>query len=456
MFRGVNTLDPFTIDKTYATRVSNVSADHFPALTVKPGVTQVGPTLTGKLTGLGVYKGQELHAIVGGAWWAFKVTPTQIASALNTTAEWTFCNFQGNFTNMTLLAANGVDTPRKWDGTTLSTWANVPAGMKYIDSHDGHVFGVVGNSVKFSSFNKGEDWTDADPYLGAGELKVNTSDGEDINGVFAGNQNLLIFKPSSCYELWGTGKYNFKLENVATDIGILNHKCIAMLGGQPFWMDRNGIYQYGGSRPRDISLPVKEYIKSMALTQSNFACAGSDGTHLYFSIPTNPANAYADTTLEYHKDFQTWTVWKDINPQTFASMGGDLHIAHFDGTSTRVGKKGGTVGFDSTAIPWEWVSAPFGGNSLSQRLRWYRLWYVADVPTGSSMNVYVSASAEGESWTLVKSINGTTDGSGTQSARIIIPVASIANANWMRIRFTGSGPATVHEIDYQQRELPMF
>lgn len=409
--------------------------------------------MSGKATGLGVYNDAEIHMVAGGVWSKFG-TET-LATGLNTEAEWRFCNFQGNFPQLNLLAVNGIDVPRKYNGSTVSTWANVPSGgMKYIDAHDRRIYGVIGNFVHYSSLNKAEDWVDPDVYVGAGAMSVDTPDGEDINGIAAGNRHLMVFKPSSFHELWGTAPYNYQMETIATDIGLLNQKCVTVMGDMPFWMDRNGVYQYGGSRPRDISLPVKDYIRAINPALSRYASAGSDGSHLYFSIPTS-ASPYPDMTLEYHKDFQIWTVWRDVSPLAYANYANGMYFANYNSGSntTTIATKGGTTDFGN-AIAWEWVSPPFGGGSLAQKLRWYRLWYVADVPVGSTLNVYVSPSAEGDTdWKLVKAVNGA---SGKQTARVIVPIDQLANANWLRVRFTGTGPATVHELDYQQREMPMY
>ncbi|HAY22600.1 MAG TPA: hypothetical protein DCY27_10640 [Desulfobacterales bacterium] len=67
------------------------------------------------------------------------------------------------------------------------------------------------------------------------------------------------------------------------------------------------------------------------------------------------------------------------------------------------------------------------------------------------MNVYLSKKAEGEEWTLVKSLMAASD---IQSAKVIIPVETVANANYVRVKFSGTGPATIYEMTRQERLMP--
>ena len=453
MFKGVSTLDPLSMDKSYSPQLKNLSGSGFPGLQTRPGYTALGAALTGRILGLGVWKDQQLHAAANGVWSKWNGTTWDtLGSSLNTSAMWSFCNFQGNFADINLLGANGVNAVKKWDGTTLTDLSGAPAEAKYIDQHDNRVYVAKKNAgtnnyntVAFSALRKATDWTTLDD---AGEIVVETDNGEEINGLKAGNRHLLIFKPSSVHELWGTNPLNYQRETVATDIGLLSNQCAVVIQGTVYWMDRNSAYLYGGARPRkDFALPVKGYYDNMNPAALSKASAGTDGTNLYLSIPSTGTEA--DTVLEYDTQYQVWYVWKDLTPTLFANMAGDWYLGDSLG---RVLKMGGSTD-NGAVINYEWVSSPFGGGSLAQRLQWYRMWYVADVPAGSSMNVYLSKSAEGDvDWTLVKSVSA----NELQSGRIIIPINTVANANWVRVKFAGSGPMKITEFDYQQRELPMY
>lgn len=443
-FTGENTLDRFSIENSYATKTKNFTGDGFPSLSVRPGYTQMGNAFGAAVKGIGIWKNSEIHVIAGGSWHKWNGSSWVSLSSGFNSSDMSFCNFQGDLTGINLLAVNGSQY-RRYDGSTVQNLNNVPAGATYIDEHDNRVYTVVGNKLHYSAFRKSQDWTTLDD---AGEAVVETNNGESINGIKAGNRHIMVFKPNSTHELWGNGPFDYKMDTIATDVGLLSNKCVTVLAGTPYWMDLKGIYSYGGSRPRsDFSKPMKVYIEGVNKAQKAKASAGSDGkTHLYFSFPFGSATE-PDTTLEYDTLYGTWYVWKDMQPSFYATMGGEWYTAN----GSVVRKMGGTTD-NGAAIQFEWVSAPFSSGSRAAKLQWYRMWYVADVPAGSSLTVSLSPDAVGETWTVVKQITA----NNLQTGRVIIPVDTVANSNWVRVRFTGSGAVKIREFDYQQRELPMY
>lgn len=446
-FKGVNTLDKFSIDPSFATRMSNLTGGSaFPALKTRQGTTLVGAALPARVTGLSLWQDKELHAIAGGTWYRFTGgTWNSLVTGLSTTATAYFVNFKGDLPQISLLMTNGVDAARYYNGTTVQTLNGIPAGVNFIDQHDGRVFAVKGNTVSHSALRKAQDWTALDD---SGQFEVETENGELINGIKAGTRHLMIFKPSSFHELWGTSPLNFQLQTISTDIGLLNNNAIAVVQGTPYWADSKAVYSYGGSIPRkDFSTPIKGYIDGMNLQQTSKVSAGASGNSFYLSIPYGTATE-PDTVLEYDTIFQVWYVYKNMSPTVFCDYD---NVLHFGDTAGNIFNITGTTD-NGAAIPFEWVSPPIGSGALSQRAQWYRLWYVCDVPAGSTLNLYLSKEAEGEDWTLVKTIVG----SDLQTGRVIIPLNSVANANWVRVRVSGSGPVQISELDYQRRELPMM
>lgn len=445
-FRGINTLDRYSIDKSFGTYTRNLTGAGFPGLSVRPGYSQMSGALPGAVQGMGLYKDTELHVIGGGRWYRWNGSSwDQLYSGLSTTAQAYFCNFQGNLSSMSLLMTNGI-VALYYDGSSVKTLSNVPSGATFIDQHDNRVYAAKGNNVHFSALRKPQDWTTVDE---AGEIVIETNNGEEITGIKAGNRHLMVFKKSSFHELWGTNPANYQMNTITQDIGALSNQAITTIQGVPFWIDNRGIYTYGGNTPRkDFSLPVKDYIDKLNLANAHKAAAGTNGKSLYVSIPCG-SSSEPNTVLEYDLDFQTWYVWNDMTPLHFSNSDTDFFMGDQNG---RICKFGGTTD-NGNPINWEWQSAPFGGGSQAQKLRWYRMWYVADIPSGSYVDVYLSKKAEGEDWIHVKRVEAT--GGSMASGRIIIPIESVANSNWVRVRFTGRGPSRVIELDYQQRALPL-
>lgn len=453
-FKGENKLDAFNISPNYAVRTKNLTAAGYPSLVTRPGYTFFGTALTGRALGIGVWKDTEFHAVVGGVWsrWGGSAW-VSMKTGLSATAPWTFCNFIGNYADIAMIGTNGVDKPQLYKGTSVSDLPNAPVDLNYIAQHNGRLYGAVSNgteknTVHFSALRKPEDWTTTND---AGTIVVESTDGQTINGLKAGDRHLLVFKPSSVYELWGNGPRSYELQIIADNIGLLNNKCATTVGGIVYWMDQNGVYMYGGSRPRkDFSLPIESYITGMNKAHASKASIASRGSSLFISIPYG-SETEPQTTLEYDTRFGTWYVWRDIEPTCYALMGGDLYA----GTTTgRIMKFDGSTSDNGTAINWEWVSAPLFGASTAQRVKLYRFWYNVDIPIGSTLTVWLSKDATGDSnWVQIKTLTIT----DAKSGRIVIPAdPSFSGANWLRIRLTGTGPMKLTELDYQERQLPMY
>lgn len=452
-FKGESKLDAFSIDNAFATDSKNLTSSGYPALQVRAGFSLLGAAFASKIIGMGVWKDSELHAVINGSWykWTGSAWGAALASGLNASAEWSFANFKGNLAGIGLIGANGTDAIKKYDGAAVSDLATAPAGGNYIEQFADRLFCAVGNELHFTAYRMADDWTtvngdDAD----SGYIIVETNNGETINAVRAGIGHLTVGKPNSIHELFGYSPSDFRMIPVTFEIGPLNNKCMITINGIMYILGSKGIYKYaGGTLPdKGFSLPVQWYIDNMNQTAKGTCCLGTDGQKLYVSIPMD-SSTVPDTVLEFDPVFGTWYVWKDFTALFFAEMDGNWYQGDSAG---KVMQMGGTTD-NGTTIAWYWVSKPFGSGSLAQRLRWYRMWIVVDLPAGSTMNVYLSKSAEGDAdWTLVKTLTASAD---IQNNRVIIPVDTVANANWIRVKFSGTGPATIYEFDRQEKDKPM-
>lgn len=452
-FRGVNKLDKFTIADEFATDMKNLTSDDYPAFSTRPGYSLLGSAFANPILGLGSWKNAELHTVSNGSWHRFTggTWGTALASGLNATADWSFTNFKGNLSDINLIGANGADAIRRYDGSTVQTLTGAPANANYITTYSNRLFAAVGNTIHACELNVPTNWTtvigaDSDPF----QLNVNTTDGETVNAMKPGIGHVTVFKPNSMHEIYGEDVGNVRLETVDLEVGAINNKSIVTLNSILFFIHRTGIYRYGGgTRPtREFAQPVQWYIDNMNTTARAKCSAGTDGQKLYFSIPMN-SNTTTDTILVYDPKFDAWTVWKDLTALHMATSTFEMYMGMNDG---KVIQMGGTTD-NGTAITWERIFKPMGAMSLNKLIRWFKMWFLVDVPVGSSINVYLSPSATGDGdWVLVGTIAAST---AYQSARIILTPTQIANTHYVRMKMSGTGPMTVFEFDRDQREFPL-
>jgi hypothetical protein len=456
-FKGVNKLDPFSISPEYATDMQNMSSLKYPLLSVRTGYSLVGAALAARILGLGVWKQTELVAVSNGTWLnsnggAFSAISG--GGGVNASANYSFANFKGNLTEIDLIGANGVDAVKRYNGATVQNLTNAPAAANYIEAYSDRLWLVTaGNQLNFSGYRQADNWLTvlgdaADP----GFIIVESNDGENISGVKLGPRRLVIFKPNSMFDLFGFSSEDFTLMQKSGDVGAVSNQAITTIGTTMYFVHTTGIYSYeGGPRPdKQFSIAVQNYVDRINPAAVSKCCAGTDGKMLYIGLPLGTA-VECDTILEYDTIHGTWNVWKDYAPLNIAMM---KDIAYIGGVEGSVRKVGGLTSNNGTAITSRYVSKPYGASSLSQRLMWKRSWFVANVPTGSILNVYLSKKDSGDSdWVLVQSIPAD---SVIESTRVMIPTTIVSNANWIRYKLEGTGPYDVIEFAREEQEMPIL
>lgn len=452
-FRGISRLNRFRIGDAYAMRTRNLCADLFPALSVRPGLTRLGSAIGGRVLGLGVWQDVELHAVFGdGTWrkWDGSSWSAPLASGLDTQAEWTFTNFKGGLTGVNLIGTNGVDDMQRYDGSTVTTILDAPAGANYISQFADRCWCAVGNELHASAYRDATDWTtssvpleDTDSWY----TVVETPDGETINGIHAGLTKLTITKPSSIHHLYGYAPSDYEVRVKTYDFGAFNNKSLAQMKGVLHMADPHAISQYeGGVLPySDFSQAVQAYVDEV--NASHRACIGTDGTRLYVSLPIQGADP--DTTLVYDTQYGTWNVytWSALH---FALVGRRFYIGDTTGAVHEV-----TGSSDNgSPIAWEWVTGPLTAPNMAQLLRWVTLWFTAHVPPGSSLQVQLSPTDDGDdSWISLPSLP---TGSIARSTPIYLStVRAAATARCLRLRLSGSGPMALHEWSRDETTNPL-
>ncbi|OXM83963.1 hypothetical protein [Paenibacillus rigui] len=450
-FKGVyNSEDSgFSTPEGFAQDIRNISSQSYPALSLKPGHSLLGSNLGGRVTGLLKWQETELHAIANGVWSKWTgIAWSSVATGLSTSADCSFANFKGNLSAINLIMANGVDAPRRYDGTTVQVLAGAPTTGNFVEQHDNRLYMATGNTISYSALSKADDWSTPKD---AGQIVLETNNGQSIIGLRGGNQHLTVFKKSSIHELFGTGPNNYRLIEVANDIGAFSNKAIINAAGVLYFIS-NRIYQYnGGSRPDfEFSKPVQNYISGINPNATDKCVAGTNGRNVYFGIPYGTATE-CNLILEYDTQQGAWYVWDNIPVTQFIKQG---YSAWFSGdTNGNVFMMGTGSTDNGTATHWAWISPPYGAETLARRTNWYNMYLIVDLPPGSSLNVSLNRSANDDTqWYLVKSI---TPQNGIQNARIIIPLATVALSNFVRVKLDGFGPFKLYEFNRQMREMPI-
>lgn len=440
-FKGLNGFDPLSIGDNYFTDMQNMTTDDYPAISTRPGYSVIGSGGS-RVLGMGAWKDRELHVVFNdGTWrrWNGSTWGT-LASGLSTSAEWSFTNFQGNLSDVNLIGCNGVDPVKKYDGSSVSNLSGAPQNGKYMTTYQNRLWCAVGKELWACALDQPTTWAKFSGNLDDSyRKKIESRRGEDINMLSGSLSKLTIGMPGSLHELYGSLPSDFNTKLITEDTGLENHKAAITQEGFMRFMHSSGVYEYGGGTPPEKSF--SEVVGKFLTGITDQSAAGSDGNKLYFNIPPGQLMVY-----DPRSGIQAWSKWSGIQAVHFAVLQNKLYIGDAQG---RVLRMEGTTDAGS-AIEWAAITKPFNGGSVAQKMRWYKMWMVVEL-TGS-MQIHLSPSIQGEDWTLVQTISGT----GTQVRRVIIPVASFARENWIRVKFSGTGWVKIHEFTRQTRQLPLY
>jgi hypothetical protein len=449
-FKGANRLDPFSISPEYAYETLNLSSINYPIATTRPGHSLIGSFGT-RVLGMGVWKDTELHVVFNdGTWRRLNVdgTWTQLASGLNTTAEWVFTNFKGNLSDICLIGANGVDSPRYYNGTNVSVLTGVPAGGKYITQFADRLWCAVGNELWASAYRVANDWalpTDPDDEdASAWYTTIETPNGETINGIVSGLTRLTITKPSSTHSLIGYAPSDYDVRVNTLGTGQFNQKSAVTLDGWLYQLDDAGFYRFPGSgQPvNDFSERIKAYFDLMSTADKAAAVLTTDNTRIYLGL--------GSMLIEYDPKRNTFYPWFGINALQFAQVGNKLYIGD---TLGRVLLLGGSTSDAGQPIAWKLVPPTFTGQSMSQGILWKRLWATVDLSSGSTIGVSLNGNATGESW--VQSGSTITGSGGIQRNAYYFPSNILPPTQQLRVKFEGTGPMQLHEWARDEDYYPL-
>lgn len=327
---------------------------------------------------------------------------------------------------------------RQYDGSSLAIMTSAPANSKYMTTHANRFYLANSNDnlLSYSGLRDAADWTSTDKYTGTGKITVETPDGEKPTGLTNFANHVLLFKKYSMHKLFGEDSTNFNMTQ-PYGVGCISDRTIVPTRDSLFWLGPDGFYDYmGGAAPAKISDPIRNYIEQINMTYAHHCVAGTDGRFVYLSLVTGSATL-PNVTLKYDLQRRSW--W----PMSFVATSFylDGQTLYF-GTANGQIMKAGNSSYNGTPISWAIETKPFSEGDETVHKAIHKLWVVADIEVGSSLNVAYAGGTEGSDWTTVSNM---TNGTG-QIQSIKIPVIVRTPETWYRLRLWGTGKVKIHRI----------
>jgi len=430
---GINNGNPaFDIKPEFSSEESNLDSRKLPALHVREPRTSFTTALSGTPYSLS-RSVARITSVDGTSWDYWNGTAWVNIDTLTASAD--AC--QVNFATYTILV-NGTDE-FDWDGTTTTTsLTDMPAGMTRLAVHANRVYAVSSSDylLYYSALGDHTDWTTAND---AGDITIETANGENSVTVHTYSDHIIYFKEHSLHELFGTGPTNYTMQTLSDRIGCVAPRTVKEVQGYLFWLGEEGVYIYsGGTSPQLLSYPwIQDYIDDIDWTNIADACAGTDGDRYYLCLPVG---SNARINLTYDVNNSVWHVEDTTNFVEFVEFDGDLYGM---GSDKQIKKMISTAG---ETINWTWTSKKFLNSYLSNKHTIHSLYALVDLPTGSELKCAIKS--ENGSFTDVKTF---TASASVQNQMIYVPITVAFASNWYQIKFYGTGPCTIYRIELGQR-----
>ena len=187
---------------------------------------------------------------------------------------------------------NGIDTPRKYDGNTLTIMGGSPPRGVYVAAHKNRLWMLRGSRLHFSDLLNIESW----PVLNF--IDISPNDGNKGTGIYPSADYLVITKEGSIWLLVGDGIDNYQVRRLSADRGNIAPRAFAMLGNTFSVVSDDGIYFSDFTQTILASERLRATWEGLNHRRLSQAVSWFAKQKLYVSLPS--ANSTInDTTIVY-------------------------------------------------------------------------------------------------------------------------------------------------------------
>jgi len=246
-------------------------------------------------------------------------TTVDLATGYSTGTRWGFALFADD-----LIAVNGVNVPKKYNGTSVTTLGGSPPATAYaVVSHSARVF-MLDNTARqrfsWSKLGDHENWTAAD---NAGALFIQTV--ERLTGLVSASQSeLILAAPGALFRLQGSSPSTYALTNVvpaSSASGGVSFQAILFAMNDIFLLAQAGIHSYRGAlefgdlkesftseRIGSFFEPNTPYTLALQNLQYGVGCYDRQNGRLLFACDSD-GDAHNDVVFLYDLSSRAWSVW---------------------------------------------------------------------------------------------------------------------------------------------------
>jgi len=425
----------------------------FPALKVRDGRSIYG-TSGGAITRLLANFGNVHLVRAVGTTLQYNNTGTTWTNISGTYAniDWDFANF--DILGPALVIVNPTDGGFYWNGSAITAISQMPKG-KYVAADNLRVFtaGVTGTEdvLYYCAFQDALDWTTAE---NSGAVQYYTANGGPITGVRAYNGSIWVFKKDAFAIIYHTGdaRISYRLVPISDYIGCVAYKTLIEVGPYLMWLGRDNVYIGAGDGAKAVGDQIKTYIDNINTAAIDNAFAFGTDERYYLCIPTG-SNTQPDTCLVYDYIFQRWLPYSLNlgNLRWGAKLNGIPYAGNDTGQTFKMNDGTTDAG---TAVSWLVQSRPYDDGVKEAEKELHHMYIQGLFPSGTTVSVDVAPDDMGSTWFPIN-YDPTSGQAYTQNKRLIVPLDLVPLCNFYAYRISGTGPATIQEVQRYSRIQPV-
>lgn len=333
-------VDDSLIPDGAVTEVQNFNFDRKGAVTLRPGITTIGSTVTASdvYPCVGLYNAQQgtliaaftgggssrIYSFSSGAWGtSLSGGTSSVKIRFVDFGSYTITpNFSYNTLSSMLFWGAGADGSNYWKNTgspinPQNMWGYNP---QLLETYKSRIYAagdtsITGNPSRlfFSSVISSTGnitWSPTTDYV-----DINPGDGEGFTGLKRFSLELLCFKPNYIYR--------FRTSGVDPDplikIGTRSQESIVEGKRGLYFHHDTGFYRYSGGYPEEISRAISDFVTAIPFGQFDDIAGWRDSDHIYWSVgnltiaETLGNVTWKNVVLRYTESADLWTIYSYPN-----------------------------------------------------------------------------------------------------------------------------------------------
>jgi hypothetical protein len=344
----------------------------------------------------------DWHKNDGTTFWLYGACGTTLKYSSQGTGAWTTCG-NGTIGNgarvghtvlgNTLIIGDGVGSTRHTtDGVNFTDTPLAPVG-EYLEEYQGRAFiGGTASTLFYSTANDGTNWSTSGT---SDSSSINIPGAGKFNGLFKSADRLISSKNSGNLYRWD----GYALVDTSTNLGPTSIYSLGTIEDYKFYVNREGGFGYGGSRPEIITNGIEKFFYN----DSGSGIRGSafetiPGAVFYYDWFISCGSATDDLTnrpftnlvIDYDYRFNELKTYDFADKPTaflcFKNNTGAKQFIFGDGSGQCYDYSPTYTSDNGKAIPFEIMGFIHGATLNEKKWRWFR----AQLNPGNEAKVQVA------------------------------------------------------------------